>query len=189
MLKENENDIERYINFVNEYLLIMKSNTDVMNKDDIQLSDLKKVTGSRLTVLNILQSENQRYKAMAKLIEEEFKIWWSTEYSISRKELNPKTLAGNKYASKSEIEAETIARNKDKYLELKRQVIDIQNKREFISRLIEDWRSVQFDVQNDIKILEIESRFYGADSYLNKTANQIEENLNKVSRRQRPESE
>lgn len=182
MLEEHEILIEKYISFVQENLDKMKKHTAILAKSDVQLFDLKIINGQRLNVLFTLMSEYQRYKAHLRLLQEDYNIWWSTEYSITRTQLNPHSLPGNKYASKSEIEAETISRNKEKYKQLKHELFNVESKLEFLRRLLNDWRSIQFDIQNEIKILSLEASTFGFENSLNRQAQEIETN-----RRQRKE--
>jgi hypothetical protein len=163
----DNNLIDNYIKYVSEKLETMQEYTSSLRKPDISISELKEMTGERLHVNYVLTGEYQRLKTRCEQAEEGFKVWWSDKFSAVRSDLNPKSISGNKFSSKTEIDAETIARNKEEYLERKERLLLLQSQTEFVKKLIEDWRSVQTDITNSIRLLELESKEAGFNNYLN----------------------
>ena len=185
MTEEHEAIVQEYIQYVEIQLNNLRRHSESLNKPDIQLSDLKQATANRFQILTILNAEYQRYKRLFKAVQEDYRIWWSTEYSLVRSTLNPHSLPGNKFASKAELEAETIRKHAQKYKEMRKDLIDIETKMEFLRRLMDDWRSISFDIANDLKIIELEQREAGLPNMLNR---QVENSQIVPTNRQRPTS-
>ena len=101
------------------------------------LKNYSTVYVSLLSLYNIARIDLQRTK-------EEFGAWYSGEFIRIRGEVNKPELTAQKWASYKEIEHMVASFNSQDYLTRKRELLDKEGRMEFISGLIDMWKSHQF---------------------------------------------
>lgn len=151
-----EDNIDKYIEWVEEKSKKVKDILKNLKKPDISLQEVKQIASERVATSLVLNAEYQRIKLIHKRKQEEFNIWWSEKFSKVRRELNPITLPGTKYSSKSDIEAEIIDKYKEEYTSYKEVLIELESQVSFFRHHIESWKSLQMDITNLVKIFQLE---------------------------------
>jgi len=148
--------VENYIEWVQEKITLLKEQTKKIYRKDISLNDIKEILSSRLEISLFLNSEYQRFKFNFMYEKRRFDVWWSEKYTSKRGELNPRNLSGNKWLSQKEIQQEVINDYQEEYTKWQDTINDFEMQMEFIKRLMDDWNSISFDLNNLIKSIEIE---------------------------------
>ncbi len=154
---EKDDPIEVYIEFVNQYIDLMAQYTDPLSDtNDIDVHKIKNILGNRLSISNTMVIEQQRYKRILKALKRDYKVWYSEKYTTTRRELNPRELAAAKWLGKSDIEAEIVTKFTEIYKDWQVKIDDATDRLELFRRLIDSWNSLQFDMTNLTKIVEME---------------------------------
>jgi len=148
--------IDKYIEWVGTSIEKYKFLSDSIDKPDVTLSEVLQLSGKRTSTAFTLTSEYQRYKVLHKRKLKEYTIWWSGRFSEIRKELNPSSLPGSKFSSKSDIEAEIISRYTDKYSSFQDSIIDLENQVDFYRNIRDNWKGLQQDITNIVKLIQLE---------------------------------
>ena len=91
-----------------------------------------------------------------------YQTWWDSRYIGAKKELNPISLAGTKWAAKSEIEAYARHDNADEYMEYEEKKIVLEGKVSLLRRLLDAWKghlnvltSLSNNMRSELRALSI----------------------------------
>jgi hypothetical protein len=150
-------DIDKYIDWIQETVSKVKEVSGSLSKPDISYDEVRRISTQRVFIASSLISEANRVRALKTHYDTKFRIWWSKKFSDIRKELNPSSLPGTKFSSKSDIEAETISRYEEEYLEYQERLSDLENQYSFYRDLVDTWKSIQGDISSIIKTFELEA--------------------------------
>lgn len=140
-----ENEVEDiFLQFVQTQIIEMKEATKLGTEKEISFyeleSALKKYSSiyiSLLSMYNIARIDLQRYV-------EEFNTWYSKEFIKIRAQVNTPELTAQKWASYKEIEHMVRSNSPEEYKRRKQEQLDREGKVEFLSGLIDMWKSHQF---------------------------------------------
>lgn len=137
---------ESFIDFV------LKSIDDYKKYSDELNSNIREVSPQTVQyLLSIYQStkfgllaETQRRKSNYRQLNRQFKSWWNTKLSDSKKLL---TVDGKKFPAVKDYTVKAEEDNKIDYTEWQDKLQDAEDKYEFIKLLRDDWNSFQFILQ------------------------------------------
>lgn len=158
--KTNE---EKYIDYVLEKIKWLQ---EAVAKLEYNISpephEVREVLARRVPMGLTLIGEKERARTKLKKLKRLYSVWWAEKFSEVRKELNPKDLPGTKYASKSDIDAETITRNKEEFIRKQEEIEEVESQFEFLKGVLDQWNGLQFDLANITKSTEMELNMYGS---------------------------
>lgn len=150
-----DKNLDNYIEWVQKVIGYLREQRSTLRKPDIKLFDLLEVLKNRQYVNDILLAELNRLRTIKKDKETEYEIWYNKSYSKVREEVNPQTLAGTKWLSKTEIHAEVITKHEEDYRKHQKELNDIQVQYAFYESVYKNWSNeMSFDLNNLTKILE-----------------------------------
>lgn len=152
---------ENYIEYVVEKIRYLQKVTGELERVNPELFQVKDILSRRTHIGLSLVSEKERARTELKKLKRRNKIWWSEKFTEVRHELNPRDLAGTKYASKSDIEAETIRKHKEEFNRQQEMIDEVESRFEFLRGLLEQWNNLQYDLANLVKTMEIELNLMG----------------------------
>ena len=93
-----------------------------------------------------------------------FESWFDEKYITVKSELNPRTVASQKWIAAKEIDVETRVRYRDEYNEKKDKLITLERKTQFLKRLLDSWAAQQFVLSDLSKNLRAEVAGLNIDS-------------------------
>ena len=176
--------IDKYIKWIIDKTESIQKYTKSLNKPDVSLTEIKELLSKRLDVTLIFNPEIQRYKRQLKEAQREYRVWWGELYTKKRRELNPTSLSGNKWSGKADIEAEVITENKETYISKIKYIEDLEDNVSFMRGLLDNWKSIQMDLTNLVKILAIEAQELNMTNRVNNTyKRELDNNFEEKNRR------
>ena len=133
-----------FLEFVEEQIDTMKKASRLGTDKEISFYELEQalknyssVYVGLLSLYNVARIDLQKEK-------ESFNSWYSTKYTNVRSEVNKPELTAQKWASTKEIEHMIISFNPVDYNERKNRLSEKESKLDFLSGLIDMWKSHQF---------------------------------------------
>lgn len=138
---DTEND---FFHFIQSEIAEMKEATRLGTDKEISFFELESALKhysstyiSLLSMYNIARIDLQKTN-------EEFSNWYSGEFITTRAEVNKPELTAQKWASYKEIEHMVRANSPTEYMTRKNELLDKEARVDFISGLIDMWKSHQF---------------------------------------------
>ena len=135
---------DTFFEFVQEQISKMKEATRLGTNKEISFIELEyalkgysQVYISLLSMYNIARIDLQREK-------ERYNAWYSAKYVAVRGEVNKPELTAQKWASTKEIEHIVISLNPEEYQAQRNTYLEKESKVDFLSGLIDMWKSHQF---------------------------------------------
>jgi len=135
---------DEFILFVKKQIEEMKEHARLGTDKEISFLDLEKALKSYSQVYMTLLSMYNIARISLQKEKEEFNSWFSAKYVAVRSEVNKPELTAQKWASTKEIEHMVIAFNPELYQLKKQSLNEVEGKLDFISGLIDMWKSHQF---------------------------------------------
>ncbi len=133
--------MDEYITFVEQQLDIFKQHSMLLDRNhEITPMLLNKNLAEYTNVGVALNLEYQRAKKNFSDMKRDYGVWWDEVYCNMRHKLNPLELAGTKWSSQKEIEAEARIANKEMFLEWDQKIQAIEMKVSFLNSLREQWQ-------------------------------------------------
>jgi hypothetical protein len=133
-----------FLSFVQDQISEMKEAARLGTDKEISFFELEHalkgyshVYISLLSLYNIARIDLQKEK-------EKYNAWYSAKYIAVRGEVNKPELTAQKWASTKEIEHMVIALNPEEYQNQRNQYLEKESKLDFLSGLIDMWKSHQF---------------------------------------------
>ena len=133
---------DRLLEYVESQINKMKKYTDLGNSGGIPgFYELNQA----LMEFTMIQSSLISMGVMAKIefdrATEAFKDWYSEKYVETRERLNPPSLAGNKWASQTEIDAYIRRENRTEYGRLHKEMVCAEMKVDAMRRIQDSWNT------------------------------------------------
>ena len=153
--------LHSYIDYVEMRVKQFEKFAQSLDKPDINSSDLEAILKSRYRTSLAINAEYTLLKRQIRRLQKEYDVWWATCYSDLRKELNPASISASKWTSKTEIEAEIIARYAEEYRNKKDQLDTLEDQASYLKVLIDSWDKIQIDCTQIIKIMGYEASALG----------------------------
>ena len=133
-----------FLNFIDTQINEMKEAARLGTDKEISFFELEhalkgysSVYITLLSLYNVARIDLQKEK-------EEFNAWYSSKFVAVRAEVNKPELTAQKWAGQKEIEHMIIALSPDQYKEKKCRLSEKEGKLDFLSNLIDMWKSHQF---------------------------------------------
>ena len=148
---------DRLLEYVESQIDKMKKYTDLGNSDGIPgFYELNQA----LMEFTMIQSSLISMGVMAKIefdrATEAFKDWYSEKYVETRERLNPPSLAGNKWASQTEIDSYIRRENRTEYGRLHKEMVCAEMKVDAMRRIQESWNTYSLILNRLCKNVETE---------------------------------
>lgn len=181
-----------YITYVQEQIKSFKKESELIDSslDEITPSKINTVLANFSNVQLGLFAEFERRKTEQKALKRSFQAWWDEKFVAKRKQLNPQTLPGSKWASKNEIESEVRVDNVQEFNKWQEQIDEIDGKVSFLYRLIEEWKSLGYRLntlsensRQEMASLGIESKIGNTRHRLHSFKEDSKEEISKLNRR------
>jgi hypothetical protein len=133
-----------FLTFVQDQISEMKEAARLGTDKEISFSELEhalkgysQVYITLLSLYNMARIDLQKEK-------EKYNAWYSAKYVAVRGEVNKPELTAQKWASTKEIEHMVISLNPEEYEERRSYYLEKEGKLEFLSGLVDMWKSHQF---------------------------------------------
>ena len=127
---------DRLLEYVESQINKMKKYTDLGNSDGIPgFYELNQALMEFTTIQSSLISMGVIAKIEYDKATEAFKDWYSEKYVETRERLNPPSLAGNKWASQTEIDAYIRRENRTEYGRLHKEMVCAEMKVDAMRRI------------------------------------------------------
>lgn len=148
---------DRLLEYVESQINKMKKYTDLGNSGGIPgFYELNQA----LMEFTMIQSSLISMGVMAKIesdrATEAFKDWYSEKYVETRERLNPPTLAGNKWASQTEIDSYIRRENRTEYGRLHKEMVCAEMKVDAMRRIQDSWNTYSLILNRLCKNVETE---------------------------------
>ena len=148
---------DRLLEYVESQINKMKKYTDLGNSGGIPgFYELNQA----LMEFTMIQSSLISMGVMAKIefdrATEAFKDWYSEKYVETRERLNPPSLAGNKWASQTEIDAYIRRENRTEYGRLHKEMVCAEMKVDAMRRIQDSWNTYSLILNRLCKNVETE---------------------------------
>lgn len=141
-----------------EYAMLFKLNSDVVSPVAVN-----KALAEYQTINLTLIGEENRVKHQHAKFMLSYNTFWDECYLKARQELNPTSLAGNKWASGKEIEAYARHKNQKDYEKWEEQRLELESKLALLRRVTDAWKShynilitLSTNMRSEMKGLNIE---------------------------------
>ena len=133
---------DRLLEYVESQINKMKKYTDLGNSDGIPgFYELNQALMEFTTIQSSLISMGVIAKIEYDKATEAFKEWYSEKYVETRERLNPPSLAGNKWASQTEIDAYIRRENRTEYGRLHKEMVCAEMKVDAMRRIQDSWNT------------------------------------------------
>lgn len=148
---------DRLLEYVESQIDKMKKYTDLGNSDGIPgFYELNQALMEFTTIQSSLISMGVMAKIESDRATEAFKDWYSEKYVETRERLNPPTLAGNKWASQTEIDSYIRRENRTEYGRLHKEMVCAEMKVDAMRRIQESWNTYSLILNRLCKNVETE---------------------------------
>ena len=148
---------DRLLEYVESQINKMKKYTDLGNSDGIPgFYELNQALMEFTTIQSSLISMGVIAKIEYDKATEAFKDWYSEKYVETRERLNPPSLAGNKWASKTEIDAYIRRENRTEYGRLHKEMVCAEMKVDAMRRIQDSWNTYSLILNRLCKNVETE---------------------------------
>ena len=148
---------DRLLEYVESQINKMKKYTDLGNSDGIPgFYELNQALMEFTTIQSSLISMGIIAKIEYDKATEAFKEWYSEKYVETRERLNPPSLAGNKWASQTEIDAYIRRENRTEYGRLHKEMVCAEMKVDAMRRIQDSWNTYSLILNRLCKNVETE---------------------------------
>ena len=148
---------DRLLEYVEAQINKMKKYTDLGNSDGIPgFYELNQALMEFTTIQSSLISMGVIAKIEYDKATEAFKEWYSEKYVETRERLNPPSLAGNKWASQTEIDAYIRRENRTEYGRLHKEMVCAEMKVDAMRRIQDSWNTYSLILNRLCKNVETE---------------------------------
>lgn len=148
---------DRLLEYVESQIDKMKKYTDLGNSDGIPgFYELNQALMEFTTIQSSLISMGVMAKIESDRATEAFKDWYSEKYVETRERLNPPSLAGNKWASQTEIDSYIRRENRTEYGRLHKEMACAEMKVDAMRRIQESWNTYSLILNRLCKNVETE---------------------------------
>ena len=148
---------DRLLEYVESQINKMKKYTDLGNSDGIPgFYELNQALMEFTTIQSSLISMGVIAKIEYDKATEAFKDWYSEKYVETRERLNPPSLAGNKWASQTEIDAYIRRENRTEYGRLHKEMVCAEMKGDAMRRIQDSWNTYSLILNRLCKNVETE---------------------------------
>ena len=148
---------DRLLEYVESQINKMKKYTDLGNSDGIPgFYELNQALMEFTTIQSSLISMGVIAKIEYDRATEAFKDWYSEKYVETRERLNPPSLAGNKWASQTEIDAYIRRENRTEYGRLHKEMVCAEMKVDAMRRIQDSWNTYSLILNRLCKNVETE---------------------------------
>lgn len=148
---------DRLLEYVESQIDKMKKYTDLGNSDGIPgFYELNQALMEFTTIQSSLISMGVMAKIESDRATEAFKDWYSEKYVETRERLNPPSLAGNKWASQTEIDSYIRRENRTEYGRLHKEMVCAEMKVDAMRRIQESWNTYSLILNRLCKNVETE---------------------------------
>ena len=148
---------DRLLEYVESQINKMKKYTDLGNSDGIPgFYELNQALMEFTTIQSSLISMGVIAKIEYDKATEAFKDWYSEKYVETRERLNPPSLAGNKWASQTEIDAYIRRENRTEYGRLHKEMVCAEMKVDAMRRIQDSWNTYRLILNRLCKNVETE---------------------------------
>ena len=148
---------DRLLEYVESQINKMKKYTDLGNSDGIPgFYELNQALMEFTTIQSSLISMGVIAKIEYDKATEAFKEWYSEKYVETRERLNPPSLAGNKWASQTEIDAYIRRENRTEYGRLHKEMVCAEMKVDAMRRIQDSWNTYSLILNRLCKNVETE---------------------------------
>ena len=148
---------DRLLEYVEAQINKMKKYTDLGNSDGIPgFYELNQALMEFTTIQSSLISMGVIAKIEYDKATEAFKDWYSEKYVETRERLNPPSLAGNKWASQTEIDAYIRRENRTEYGRLHKEMVCAEMKVDAMRRIQDSWNTYSLILNRLCKNVETE---------------------------------
>ena len=148
---------DRLLEYVESQISKMKKYTDLGNSDGIPgFYELNQALMEFTTIQSSLISMGVIAKIEYDKATEAFKEWYSEKYVETRERLNPPSLAGNKWASQTEIDAYIRRENRTEYGRLHKEMVCAEMKVDAMRRIQDSWNTYSLILNRLCKNVETE---------------------------------
>ena len=148
---------DRLLEYVESQIDKMKKYTDLGNSDGIPgFYELNQALMEFTTIQSSLISMGVMAKIESDRATEAFKDWYSEKYVETRERLNLPSLAGNKWASQTEIDSYIRRENRTEYGRLHKEMACAEMKVDAMRRIQESWNTYSLILNRLCKNVETE---------------------------------
>ena len=148
---------DRLLEYVESQINKMKKYTDLGNSDGIPgFYELNQALMEFTTIQSSLISMGVIAKIEYDKATEAFKDWYSEKYVETRERLNPPSLAGNKWASQTEIDAYIRRESRTEYGRLHKEMVCAEIKVDAMRRIQDSWNTYSLILNRLCKNVETE---------------------------------
>lgn len=148
---------DRLLEYVESQIEKMRKYTDLGNSDGIPgFYELNQALMEFTTIQSSLISMGVMAKIEYDKASESFKDWYSEKYVETRERLNPPSLAGNKWASQTEIDAYIRRENRTEYGRLHKEMACAEMKVDAMRRIQDSWNTYSLILNRLCKNVETE---------------------------------
>ena len=148
---------DRLLEYVESQINKMNKYTDLGNSDGIPgFYELNQALMEFTTIQSSLISMGVIAKIEYDKATEAFKEWYSEKCVETRERLNPPSLAGNKWASQTEIDAYIRRENRTEYGRLHKEMVCAEMKVDAMRRIQDSWNTYSLILNRLCKNVETE---------------------------------